>query len=298
MRGSEFAELASFVAVAERGSFVKAATALAVSTSTLSQTIRALEERLGVRLLNRTTRSVALTEAGERLLDQLRPVLAELDAAIEAINDFRDRPAGTLRLNVSSLAAEMVIAPLLVKFRAAYPAIVLDITVDDAPIDIVSGRFDAGVRPVRRIEKDMIALPISAPTRFIAIAAPSYLSTHPRPTAPADLHAHDCLRFRLTTGEMYRWEFHKDGQNLEVSIDGSLISNNIDLLVRATLDGFGVCYMLENYVAPMIADARLVPLLEDWALPFSGYHIYYPSRRQVPAALRAFIDFVRHPAPT
>lgn len=293
MRGAEFAELMAFVAIADRGSFVKGAAVLGVSTSTLSQTIRTLEERLGVRLLNRTTRSLALTDAGKRLIARVRPALEELGTAIEVINDFRDTPAGMLRLNVSSCATGMVIAPVIGRFRAEYPAITLDITVDDSLIDIVGGRFDAGVRPARHIPRDMIALRISPESRLIAIASPDYLATHPRPKTPKDLHAHNCIGLRQTTGALYRWGFEKAGEELEVSVEGSLITNGVDLMVRAALDGVGIGYMLEDYVAPLVAEGRLVAVLEDWSLRFSGFHIYYPSRRQMPASLKAFIQFLR-----
>jgi DNA-binding transcriptional LysR family regulator len=293
MRGSEFAELASFVAIAERGSFVKAAAVLGVSTSALSQTMRTLEERLGVRLLNPTTRSVALTEAGERLLGRIRPAIEQLGTATEAVNAFRDRPAGTLRLNAASLATGVVIAPSLGAFNAAYPDITLDITVDDGSTDIVEGHFDAGIRPGWRIERDMIATRISPESRLIAIASPDYLARHPGPVDPQDLHHHNCIRFRLTTGAIFRWGFEKNGERVEFLPEGSIVTNNVDLSVGAALDGIGIGYMLEGYIAPLIATGRLVPVLEDWALHFSGLHIFYPSRRQMPLPLRAFIEFLR-----
>jgi len=296
MRGAEFAQLSAFNAIAEHGSFVKAAAVLGVSTSTLSQTMRALEERLGVRLLNRTTRSVAPTEAGDRLLARIRPALAELGSAVEAVNAFRDRPAGTLRLNVASLAGRMVIAPILSRFLAAYPAIALDLTVDDGMIDIVGGRFDAGIRAGRWIERDMIAVRISAESRLLAVAAPDYLARHPLPTVPQDLQHHNCIRFR-GAGAVFRWEFEKGGERTEVSVEGSLITTDIDLMLRAGLDGVGICYMLEGYVAPYLAEGRLVRLLDDWAPRYAGYHVFYPSRRQMPAPLKVFIDFLRDAAP-
>ena len=292
MRGAEFAQLSAFAAIAEHGSFVKAAAAAGVSTSTLSQTLRALEERLGVRLLNRTTRSVAPTDAGERLLAHIRPALAELGSAVEAVTAFRDRPAGTLRLNVASLAGRMVIAPILARFLAEYPAIALDITVDEGTIDIVGGRYDAGIRAGRWIERDMIAVRISAESRLVALAAPDYLARHPQPTIPQDLQHHNCIRFR-SAGAVFRWEFEKAGERTEVSVEGSLITTDIDLMLGAALDGVGICYMLEGYVAPYLAEGRLVRLLEDWAPSYVGYHVFYPGRRQMPAPLKVFIDFLR-----
>ena len=293
MRGAEFAELAAFVAVAERGSFVRAATMLGIAPSTLSQTIRALEERLAIRLFNRTTRSVALTEAGARLLAEVRPALERLDAAIDAVGALRDSPAGTLRLNVASLAAALVVAPILGPFRAAYPAITLDVVVDDGPVEIVSAHFDAGIRPDGRIDQDMVAARISRESRFIVVAAPGYLARHGAPGTPQDLRAHNCIRFRLTTGETYSWIFERAGEKLEAAVDGTLVTNDPDLILRATLEGVGVGYAVEAFAAPFIAEGRLVPLLEDWAAPFSGYHIYYPSRRQTSPAFALLVDALR-----
>lgn len=298
MRGSEFAELAGFVAIAEHGSFVKAAAALGISTSTLSQSLRSLEERLGVRLLNRTTRSVAPTEAGERMLARIGPALAELGSAVEEVNAYRDRPAGTLRLSVASLAVRMLIAPVIVRFLAEFPEITVDLTADDGigAIDIVRGHFDAGIRAGQWIERDMIALRISPETRLLAMASPAYLARRPSPAAPHDLAGHDCIRFRWGDA-VPRWQFEKAGEKIEVAVEGPLITTDIDLAVRAALDGLGLCYMVESYVASDLAAGRLVPLLEDWALRHAGYHIFYPSRRQMPASLTAFIDFLRRTGP-
>lgn len=293
MRGSEFAELTAFVAIAERGNFSKAAATLGLSTSTLSQTIRSLEERLGVRLLNRTTRSVALTEAGERLLGQLHPALDEIVNAVESVNAFRDTPAGVLRLTVGSFAVGMVINPILAEFRAAYPDITLDIVVDDALTDVVGGHFDAGIRTGTRIERDMIAVRVSPDSRFIAVAAPSYLAAHRRPETMHDLRVHNCIRFRQTTGALYPWEFEHGGEKVEVAVEGSLITNNVNLALQAALDGTGIGYMLEGYIASHLAEGRLVPLLEEWWWPYAGYHLFYPSRRQMPAKLKAFVAFLR-----
>jgi DNA-binding transcriptional LysR family regulator len=293
MRGTEFAELTAFVAVADHGNFSKAATALGLSTSTLSQTIRSLEERLGVRLFNRTTRSVALTEAGERLLGQVHPALDELGRAVESMNVFRDTPTGVLRLSVASLAIGLVIDPILPRFRAAYPDITLDIVVDDSSADIVDGRFDAGIRTGTRIERDMIAVRVSPDSRLIAVASPDYLAKAAPLETPRDLHAHNCIRFRQTTGAVYPWQFERDGEKLEVAVAGSVITNDLDLVVRAALDGVGVGYMLEEYMAAPIAEGRLVPLLESWSWPYAGYHVFYPGRRQMPSKLKAFVDFLR-----
>lgn len=293
MRGTEFSELTAFVAITERGNFSKAAATLGISTSTLSQKIRTLEERLGVRLLNRTTRSVALTEAGERLLQQVHPALDELGNAIESITASRDTPAGILRLSVGSLAVGMVLDPLLPGFRAAYPDITLDIVVDDSMIDIVDGHFDAGIRIGTRIERDMIAMRVSPDSRLIAVASPGYLAAHGKPDEPQDLRDHNCIRFRQTTGAVHPWEFERGGEKVEIAVEGSLITNNLDLVVHAALDGTGVAYMLEGYMKADIAAGKLIPILEDWSRPYAGYHLFYPSRRQMPAKLKAFIDHLR-----
>jgi DNA-binding transcriptional LysR family regulator len=293
MRGTEFAELTAFVAITERGNFSKAAATLGISAATLSQTIRSLEERLGVRLLNRTTRSVALTEAGERLLRRVHPALGEIGDAIESINAFRDTPSGVLRLSVASLAVGIVIDPLLAGFRAAYPDITLDIVVDDSMADIVDGRFDAGIRPGSRIERDMIALRASPDSRLIAVASPAYIAAHGRPETPHDLRVHNCIRFRQTTGALHPWEFERGAEKVEVAVEGSLVTNNLDLVVRATLGGTGVGYMLEEYITSHVAEGRLIPLLEDWSRPYAGYHLFYPSRHLVPAKLKVFADFLR-----
>jgi DNA-binding transcriptional LysR family regulator len=293
MRGSDFAELAAFVAVAEQGSFVKAAAVVNVSTSSLSKMIRALEDRLGVRVLNRTTRSLSLTEAGERLLAQVRPALDELGAAVEAVNAFRDTPGGVLRLNVSSLAAAMVIAPVVGPFVAAHPAITLDISVTDGSIDIVEGRFDAGIRRDKRIEQDMVAIRLTGESRLVAVASAAYLAKHPAPKLPQDLRKHNCIRFRLFDGTTAKWEFEKARRKVVVPVTGSLIVDKVDLVLRAALEGVGIGYLLEAYVEPHIREGRLTLLLEDWSPHFSGWHIYYPGRRQIRAPLAAFIAFVR-----
>ena len=293
MRGAEFGGLTAFVAVADHGNFSKAAAALGISTSTMSHTIRALEERLGVRLLNRTTRSVALTEAGDQLLRQIHPALDELDNAVEALAALRGTPSGVLRLAVGSLAVKMVIDPILPSFRAAYPNVVLDITIDDSQLDIVHGHFDAGMRVGSRIERDMVAVRVTPDSRLIAVTSPAYLATHGRPSRPEDLRAHDCIRFRDTTGVIRKWEFARGAEKIEVAVEGSLITNDLDHLMRAALNGVGIGYMLEDYMAPHIAAGRLVPLFDGWSLPFAGFHLFYPSRHQMPPKLRALITFLR-----
>jgi DNA-binding transcriptional LysR family regulator len=294
MRGTQFAELSAFVAVAEEASFTKAAKRLGLSTATLSQTVRALEERLGVRLLNRTTRSVAPTEAGERMLSQLRPLLDGFDAAIESVNAFRDRPAGHLRLTAPPPVAKFTLAPILARFLKKYPEITLEISVDAALTDIVAGRFDAGFRRGNVIARDMIAVRVTDDMRQVAVASPDYVARHGRPRVPADLHAHNCIRFRLPNGGFIPWQFMIDGRLAEFDVGGSVIVNEPDLLIRTAIAGIGVAYMLEEYVTPMIADGRLVTLLDDSVLPrMPGFSLFYPSRRQNPAALQALIEFLR-----
>jgi DNA-binding transcriptional LysR family regulator len=287
------AEMNAFVAIAERSSFAKAAVHLGVSRSALSDTIRTLEEKLGVRLLNRTTRSVSLTELGERLFTQMRPALDGFAAAVESINAYRDKPAGQLRLTVPRPAAKTVIEPILSKFLAAYPAITLEIVTDSTLTDIVRERFDAGIRPGHRLEQDMIAVPVGQYARPTVVASPGYLSRHPRPRKPADLQAHNCIRLRFASGAMHEWAFEKRGRRLEVTVQGSLIVSDGDLAVRAALDGVGIARLPINTIEPFIERRRLVPLLEDWTPPSVGFFLYYSSRRQTPAALQAFIDFVR-----
>src|ERR1700682_2754825 len=235
MRKLGFTEMNAFVAIAERSSFAKAATHLGISRSTLSETIRGLEEKLGVGLLNRTTRSVALTEVGERLLSQLRPALDSFEAAVESINVFRDKPAGHLRLTVPRPAAKMVIEPILSSFRTAYPAISLEIITDSALTDIVRDRFDAGIRPGHRLEQDMIAVRVGTDARPTVVASPDYLRRHPGPKVPADLQTHNCIRQRFASGAMHRWIFEKRGKSLEIMVKGSLIVSDGDLAVRAAL---------------------------------------------------------------
>lgn len=294
MRGTQFAELSAFVAVAEEASFTKAAKRLGLSTGTLSVTVRSLEERLGVRLLNRTTRSVAPTEAGERMLGQLRPLLDGFDAALESINAFRDKPSGHLRLTVPPPVAKFVLAPALARFLAQYPEITIDISVETQFSDIVAGRYDAGFRRGNVLARDMIAVRVTDDMCFHVVASPDYLARRGRPLKPTDLQAHNCIRLRLSSGDFIPWKFLADGKTVELEVEGSVVVNDPDLLVCFALEGIGVIYMLEEYVQPMIADGRLVSLLDDSVKPTTeGFFLFYPSRRQNPASLRALIEFLR-----
>jgi DNA-binding transcriptional LysR family regulator len=294
MRGTQFAELSAFVAVAEHRNFTRAAAQLGISPSTLSQTVRAFEERLGVRLLNRTTRSVALTEVGERLLLDAQPVLDGVDKAIGGVNSFREKPIGTLRLNASRPAAVTFVSPLLPQFLAKFPEIKLEMTADDTHSDIVSGRFDAGIRIGERIAKDMIAVRLIDKFQVLAVASPDYLARHPIPVTPEDLHGHNCVRLRWDwDGSIQPWVFENSGRRMEVPADGSLTLNDLHLVVNAVLNGVGVGYISEPLIASHIADRKLIPLLGDWRGHLSGVFLYYSSRRQMPGPLRAFIDFMR-----
>jgi DNA-binding transcriptional LysR family regulator len=293
MRQPSVAEMNAFVAVAERKSFAKAALQLGVSRSGLSETIGVLEARLGVRLLNRTTRSVGLTAAGERLLAKLRPLLDELAGAFDSINTFRDKPAGLLRLTVPPPVSSFMLAPLLANFLKEYPEIEVEISVDAALTDIVAGRFDAGMRAGERLERDMIAVRVGLEMEVAVVAAPGYLERNSLPTKPSDLESHACIRFRFPSGLIFPWQFEKKGKRVEVAVMGKLTVNNEELAVRAAIDGVGILYTAKGYVAPDVAAGRLVPLLEDWRPASAQIFLYYPSRRQVPAPLQAFIAFLR-----
>ncbi|SJZ37994.1 DNA-binding transcriptional regulator, LysR family [Enhydrobacter aerosaccus] len=292
MHRTEFSELNAFVAVAERRNFARAAQHLGIVPSTISQTIRTLEERLGVRLLNRTTRSVSLTDAGEQLLARIRPALMELHTAVDDLSHVRNVPSGTLRLSVSNVAAQIVLAPMIKDFLATYPAIALDIAADDNPADIVNGRFDAGIRVGRFIAKDMQAVRLSEPSRTIVVAAPSYLQQSVPLKTPEDLPAHNCIRLR-SSGHLHPWQFVRGKKKLNLQVNGSLVMNSMHLVLRAALEGIGVAYVLESCVAAEIASGRLVPLLSDWSAEYHSYYLYYAGRRQLPVPLAAFIAFVR-----
>ena len=295
MRGNHFAELSAFVAVAEQASFTNAARRLGLSTATLSQTVRALEERLGVRLLHRTTRSVAPTDAGERLLRQLRPLLDGFDSAIELVNAFREKPAGHLRLTMPPPVAKFVLAPVLGRFLQRYPEIAIETTVESGLIDIVAGRYDAGFRRGNLVARDMIAMRVTNDMHYLVVASPDYVARRGRPQTPGDLYAHNCIRYRLPGGGFIPWVFVADGKTFEIQVEGSVVViNDPELVINAALEGIGVAYLYEEYVAPLVASGRLVSLLDKSALPVTdGFFLFYPSRRQNPAALRALIEFLR-----
>jgi DNA-binding transcriptional LysR family regulator len=286
--------LSAFLAVAEERSFTRAARGLGVSPSALSHAIRGLEERLGVPLLARTTRSVAPTEAGEQLLAHLRPALADIRGALDQIVGQRDRPAGRVRLLVSRLAAALVLAPKLGRFASRCPDVVLDITTtDETRVDLVAGRFDAGIHLGEFIERDMVAVRVSGDQRTAIVASPPYFTSHPRPASPRDLPRHRCINFRHGSSGVYRWEFDKGKRSLTVAVNGPLILDDVQTMIRAAIDGVGLAFTLEEHVAPHLASGALVRVLEDWCPPFAGYFLYYPRRRRQPAALSALIETLR-----
>ncbi len=292
MRGSEFAELKAFAAVVERASFARAADHLGLSASALSQTVRQLETRLGVRLLNRTTRSVAPTETGSRLYTRIAPMMAEMDAAIADAVAATGRTAGTLRINTLGMAAKQLIAPRLGRFHKACPDVMLDIVVDEGLSDIVAGRFDAGIRVGERLEKDMIAVRLTPDHPMRAVASPEYLARHGEPKEPADLHRHACINWRFPgSGAIYRWPMERKGKKLELSVVGAIISNSEDVMHEAALQGLGILYAYDDEpIRDLISAGRLKRVLADWSPMVPGLFLYYPSRRLPAPALTAFID--------
>ncbi len=292
MRGSEFAELKAFVAVVDRGSFARAAGHLGISRSALSQVIRQLESRLGVRLLNRTTRSVAPTESGRRLHERIAPMFLEMDDAVAQAVDATSRTAGTLRINTLSMAAKKIIAPRLGSFHKSHPEVALDIVIDDGLSDIVAGGFDAGIRVGGRLQKDMIAIRLTPDVRLLAVASPDYLARAGEPKTPADLHRHACINWRFPgSGRVARWEFLKKGKKIEAVVEGPLISNHQDIVVPAVLQGLGIFYAYnDDGIAEALERGRLKRVLVDWSLTMPGLYLYYSNRRHTQPALRAFID--------
>lgn len=286
-------DLDAFAAIARRRSFRRAALERGVSASTLSQTLRDLEARLGVRLLNRTTRSVALTEAGARLLDQLSPALAEIAQALDQVRDAGPRPRGLVRINAPEPAVELVLAPRIAPFLAAHPEVELEIISESGFVDIVAAGFDAGVRWGESLAQDMVAVPISGPQRYVLVAAPELVARVGAPKRPQDLLGKPCIRLRFPSGLTPPWEFERDGQAVKIEPQGRLTAGNSRMQLEAAIAGVGFYTTFEGYAAGAIADGRLVSLLEDWLPPFPGPLLYFPSRRHVPPALRALVDFMR-----
>jgi DNA-binding transcriptional LysR family regulator len=294
MRGTQFAELSAFVAIAEQKSFTKAAKQLGISTATLSQAIRSLEDRIGVRLLNRTTRSVSVTAVGERLLARLRPVLDDYESALESLNDFRERPCGALRITVPPPATEFLLAPVLAEFLKQYSDVRLEVSNDATRRDIVADRFDAGIRGGRRVERDMVAVRVSPDVRLLTVASPDYLARRGTPSKPEDLREHNCIRLRFPSGDLLPWLFERKGKQIEVDVEGSIITNDEHLTARLAADGVGVLYVAEPYVHTLMAEGKLVSVLTEWIPSPDSFYLYYPSRRQNPAALQAFVEFLKN----
>lgn len=295
MRGNNFNDITAFLAVASERSFTKAAGKLGLSQSALSHTLRGLEERLGIRLLTRTTRSVAPTEAGERLLQTLGPRFEEIDAELAALSELRDKPAGTIRITATEYAVDTLLWPKLAKFLAKYPDIKVEVISESALTDIVTQRFDAGVRIGEQVAKDMIAVRIGPDMRMAVVGAPSYFRRQAEPKKPQDLINHRCINLRLPTqGGLYAWEFEKGARKLKVRVEGPLTFNGSYQMLNAALAGFGLAYVPEDLTQPYLAKGRLKRVLEDWCPPFSGYHLYYPSRRQTTPAFALLVEALRH----
>jgi DNA-binding transcriptional LysR family regulator len=297
MRREDLVDLNAFQTVAEEQSFTRAAAKLGTSQSALSYTIRRLETRLGVRLLTRTTRRVAPTEAGERLLKTLAPALEDIAAGLTALSELRDKPSGTIRITTSEHAAHAVLWPVLEKLLPAYPDVHVELAIDSGLTDIVAERFDAGVRLGESVAKDMVAVRIGPDLRMAVVGAPAYFAAHQKPRTPQDLAHHRCINLRLpTTGGFYSWELEKGSRALRVRVDGQLVLNNVPMMLRAAAAGFGLTCVLEDQAKALVANGHLIRVLEGWCPAFPGYHLYYPSRRQPSAAFALLVEALRHRA--
>jgi DNA-binding transcriptional LysR family regulator len=294
MQRGHLDDMLAFMAVAQERSFTKAAAKLGVSQSALSHTIKQLESRLGVRLLTRTTRSVSPTKAGERLLHNIAPHLKEIEAEIRAVTELREKPAGTIRITATEYAADAILLPKLAKLLPKYPDVKVEIVLDYGLTDIVAQGIDAGVRSGEQVAKDMIAVRIGPDMRMAVVGAPSYFKRRPEPKMPRDLTQHNCIRLRLPSGGLYAWEFEKGGRELRVHVDGQLTYNTTAQELNASLAGLGLAYVPEGMAQPHLAKGRLKRVLEDWCLPYSGYHLWYPSRRQSSAAFALLVDALRY----
>jgi DNA-binding transcriptional LysR family regulator len=294
MQRGHLDDLVAFIAVGQERSFTKAAAKLGVSQSALSHTIRELEARLGVRLLTRTTRRVSPTEAGERLLHNIAPRLEEIEAEIQAVTELREKPAGTIRITATEYAADAILLPKLAKLLRAYPDIKVEIIIDYGLTDIVAHRYDAGVRSGEQVAKDMIAMRIGPDMRMAVVGAPSYFRGRSEPKKPQDLIGHNCIALRLPHGGLYAWEFEKSGRELRVRVEGQLTYNTTAQMLNAALAGLGLAYVPEGLAQPHFAKGRLKRVLEEWCLPYSGYHLWYPSRRQSSAAFALLVDALRY----
>ncbi|WP_427026050.1 LysR family transcriptional regulator [Aureimonas ureilytica] len=294
LTNSEFGALRAFAAVAETLSFSRAAEVLGVSPSALSQTVRGLEERVGTQLLNRTTRSVSLTDAGRMLFEQVRPSIVDLGTALERLRAMDGRPVGTVRVHTFRIAAELFLTPMLAQFARNYPEVVLDVTLDDNVVDIVANGYDVAIRLGETVERDMVAIRLGPELRQIAVASPAYLAAFRAPTTPRDLLNHRCIRWRWPGHEApYAWEFNDDGRWFAVAVNGPLIASSREFGIAAAVAGVGIAFGVEEAVTPFIRDGRLVPLLETWSAPFPGFFLCYPQQRHMAPALRAFVDAVK-----
>lgn len=293
MRPDNLSHLAAFAAVARHASFRKAGAELTLSTSAISYAIRGLEERLGVMLFHRTTRSVSLTEAGQRLLERLQPALRDVGDALEEMNDFRAHPAGTLRLNMPRSAGQLLLPPLLPGFLATYPDIHFEAVDDDGLIDIVAGGYDAGIRFHESVPEDMIAIPFGGMQKGACVASPDYLARHGVPLHPYDLMQHDCIRFRFSSGRIYKWEFEQGDTKLELDVRGRCTFGDLCVSIDAALAGVGLTLVLDDQIDDYVREGKLVRVLEDWCPPYPGFMLYYPRQRRVTSALRAFIEYLR-----
>jgi DNA-binding transcriptional LysR family regulator len=296
MRPIDPADLSGFLAIARHRSFRKAAAELGVTASALSHALRNLEERLNLRLVNRTTRSVALTEAGERLHNRVRPAFLDINDAIEDLNAFRGAPAGTLRINSALKAARLALLPIVTRFMQRYPDIKVEIVANDALVDIVAAGFDAGIRFRETVAADMIAVPIGPRQRFAVVGSPAYFKRHATPTHPQNLNALPCIRYRHLDGTIFRWEFARGGAVIDIDVDGPLTLTEQGLMVEAAMSGTGLAYVFEGMVERPLAERKLARALTDWCPLQPSFSLYFPSRRHLPAALRAFVDFVKSPA--
>ena len=294
MSREELGSMALFLTVADEGNFTRAAKKIGLSQSALSHSVRRLEERLGVRLLTRTTRSVAPTEAGERLLETLRPTLGEIDEAVTRITEMRELPTGTIRVSTSGHAAHTILWPAIDRLTAEYPDIKVELNIESGFTDIVAERFDAGVRLGETVEQDMVAMRIGPRLRMATVGSPEYFAKHGKPETPRDLARHSCINLRMPGGNIYAWEYEKDGQELNIKVDGQLVLNDIDLIVAAAVAGRGLIHLIEDGLTSRINDGSLVRVLDDWCEPFDGYYLYYPSRRLHSPAFNLLLDALRY----
>ncbi len=294
MKRDELGDLIAFLTVGEERSFTRAAARLGTSQSSLSHTVRRLEERMGVRLLTRTTRNVVPTDAGEQLMETLRPAFNDIRSRLDALSAMRQQPGGTIRITSSRHAAETILMPAVKRLMAEYREISVEISIDQRFVDLVTERYDAGVRLGESIEKDMIAVRIGPDLRMVVAGSPDYFARYPRPQTPHDLTGHNCINLRLPTlGGLYAWEFERDGRPLNVRVEGQFVSNDVPMIIDAALGGLGLACLPDDHLGPLVKSGRLVPVLEDWCPPFPGFHLYYPSRRLASPAFALLVEALR-----